>query len=79
MHCHICDAELSEKEINWNKELDSFEPCTVCLDIAMDAAYSNGYTTEDDVFVILDSDFDEHFDEYVRLSYETNSTEESWT
>jgi len=79
MHCHICDAELSEKEINWNKELDSFEPCTVCLDIAMDAAYSNGYTTEDDVFVILDSDFDEHFDEYVRLPYETNSTEESWT
>lgn len=79
MKCHICDAELSDKEVSWNKELNSFEPCTVCLDIAMDAAYSNGYTTEDDGFVILDSDFDEHFDEYVRLPYETNSTEESWT
>ena len=79
MKCRICDAGLSDKEVTWNKELNSFEPCTVCLDIAMDAAYSNGYTTEDDAFVILDSDFDEHFDECVHLPYETNSTEESWT
>jgi hypothetical protein len=43
MHCHICDAELSEKEIIWNEELNGYEPCSVCLEIIFDAAFSDGF------------------------------------
>ena len=59
MRCNICDNELSDKEISFNKELDAFEPCTVCLDAAMEAAYCDGFVTEDDDVVILDASFDE--------------------
>lgn len=48
MHCNICDRLLTEKEIVWNKELQAWEPCGVCLDIAMDAAYSDGFQYDDD-------------------------------
>lgn len=46
MRCHICDAELSEKELVWNDDLDSYEPCSVCLDIIYDAAFSDGFDRE---------------------------------
>lgn len=48
MRCKCCDRLLSEKEISWNKELDDWELCGVCLDIAMDAAYSDGFQYDDD-------------------------------
>lgn len=76
MHCNICDAELNEKEISWNKDLNTFEPCTVCLDAAMDAAYCDGFVIEEDTSIILDSSFDEDKDSYVRLPYEADPTDE---
>lgn len=76
MHCHICDKELSDKEVSWNKDLDSFEPCTTCLDIAMDAAYCDGYETEDDSFVVLASSFD---DEYVPTPYGAKGYNDDWS
>lgn len=48
MHCNICDRMLSEKEIVWNKDIDTYEPCGTCLEIAMDAAYSDGFQYDDD-------------------------------
>jgi hypothetical protein len=64
MKCNICDRELSEKEISFNEDINTFEPCTTCLDIAMDAAYCDGFTTEDDEYILLD---DEELDnEYYR-------------
>lgn len=57
MKCHACDKDMSDKEINYNEELGDYEMCTTCLDIALDAAYSQGFQTEDDIFVI-DSGFD---------------------
>lgn len=74
MKCHICDAELTDKEVNWNKELEAFEPCTLCLDIAMDAAYCDGFVTEDESYTVLDSSFDGSSD--VPLTYELNDNEE---
>lgn len=62
MKCNICDKELTEKEVVWNTDIDTFEPCTVCLDSIMDAAFSDGFARpdEDDVFVILgDSDYED--------------------
>lgn len=48
MRCNICDRQLTEKEISWNKEIEAFEPCTVCLDVINDAAYSDGFQNIDD-------------------------------
>jgi hypothetical protein len=39
---------MTEKEISWNKELNDWELCGTCLDIAMDAAYSDGFQYDDD-------------------------------
>lgn len=55
MHCKCCDRLMTEKEIVWNKELNDWELCGVCLDIAMDAAYSDGFQYDDD-------DYNEYID-----------------
>lgn len=47
---------MSEKEISFNEELGTFEPCSTCLEIAMDAAYCDGFQTEDDEYIILDDE-----------------------
>jgi len=56
MHCNICDKQLSEKEISWNDDLQTYEPCTTCLDVALEAAYSGNFKRdeEDDRFVLLE-------------------------
>lgn len=68
MKCKCCNATLSEKEIIWNDELKEWEMCTVCVDIAMDAAYSEGFTIDDeDSVVVLDTDYDQIDDLYPQL------------
>ena len=54
MRCYICDVELSENEIQITEEnsskatgLPASEPCTSCMDIAMDAAYCDGFEPGD--------------------------------
>jgi len=58
MKCHICDKELTEKEIIWNKDINTWDPCSVCLDIAFDAAFSDGFSRpdDDDAYIILEED-----------------------
>jgi len=58
MKCHICDRDLSDKETIYNEDLQAYEPCTTCLDIALDAAYCNGFSIEHDEIPTLDADFD---------------------
>ncbi|QDP56956.1 MAG: hypothetical protein Unbinned2691contig1000_30 [Prokaryotic dsDNA virus sp.] len=62
MKCNICDKDLNEKEISWNKEIDNFEPCGHCLEIALDAAYSDGFARpdEDDMFVVIEDEDDRY-------------------
>lgn len=48
MRCHCCDKALSEAEIIPLPAGHGYEPCSVCLEIALDAAYSNGFTREDE-------------------------------
>jgi len=48
MRCNICDKTLSETEVLFNKEIDAFEPCSTCLDIAMETAFSQGFHKPDD-------------------------------
>lgn len=69
MHCNCCDKQLSEKEIIWNPEIDNWELCTTCLDVAMETAYSQGFHIEDDEeCYVLDEAFDE--DSYVEFNYQ---------
>lgn len=56
MRCNICDKQLSEKEINYNEDLPAFEPCSVCLEEIMDAAYSGNFGTEDDDSILVDDE-----------------------
>ena len=66
MRCNCCNRQLNEKEITWNNDLQAWEMCGVCLDIAYDAAFSqgfrcddeSGYDSDDDSFIILE-DFDD--------------------
>lgn len=62
MRCSICDKALSEKEISWNKDTGTFEPCSECLEIAFDAAFSDGFSRpdEDDSFVIVEDEDDRY-------------------
>lgn len=48
MRCNCCDKALSDTEIVWNNELKAYELCSVCLEIAMEAAFSQGYHRPDD-------------------------------
>lgn len=48
MRCNICDRALSDTEIIWNKDIKTYEPCNTCLEIAMDAAYSQGFKCDGD-------------------------------
>ena len=49
MRCHICDKLLNEKEIQYEKRDKTFEPCGECLEIALDAAYSDGFSPDNDI------------------------------
>lgn len=46
MRCNICDRALSDTEVVFNKDLDAYEPCSTCLEVAMDAAYSQGFSPD---------------------------------
>lgn len=63
MKCYCCDKQLSDKEIIYNDDLSNFELCTFCLDIALDAAYSNGFSIEDTETPLLDLDWDNYGDD----------------
>lgn len=67
MRCNICDKQLSDKEVVWNKELDAFEPCAYCLEAAMDAAYSDGFQHDDDTrgIVLVGEESDDDRVEFV--------------
>lgn len=72
MRCSCCDRALSDKEVVWNDDLKSYELCTVCLDIALDAAYNNGFDPDDDMFVLIDDDlFDGDDPGYTETWYKT--------
>lgn len=57
MQCHICSKVLSEKEVQWNAELEEWEPCGTCLEVIMDAAYCGRY--DDEESRVVDPSFDD--------------------
>lgn len=69
MRCNICDKALSEKEVEWNNDIQTFEPCTTCLDIALDAAYGQHRPDDEEGVPLLDQDFDVYQDWVVESEY----------
>lgn len=33
MRCHICNAQLSPAEIQWNNDHKDWDPCTTCQEV----------------------------------------------
>jgi len=58
MRCYCCDAEITDKEIQYNSDGHFYEPCGTCLEIAMDAAYSDTFQYDEDVVTVLDPAFE---------------------
>lgn len=77
MRCAICDRQLTDKEVVFNKDLQAYEPCTVCLDIAMDAAYCDGNRYDEEYeCIVLDASFDDAEGSYLSQNYLLSETEE---
>lgn len=57
MRCHICDKALSDDEIQTAPD-GSYEPCSTCMNIILDAAYSDGFVKDVDLETELDDDDD---------------------
>ena len=47
MRCHICDKSLTETEIQVSPSGKGYEPCAPCMEIILDAAYSDGFVKEE--------------------------------
>lgn len=47
MRCYICDKALTDVEIQMSPDGHSYEPCGICMEIALDAAYSDGVVIEE--------------------------------
>lgn len=62
--CHICDKDLTDKEVQYNKDLKCWEPCMNCWDVILDAAYSDGFQYDDSELdgIVIDPDFDVYGD-----------------
>jgi hypothetical protein len=63
MRCNCCNRKLEDKEIVWNPEIQAWDMCGVCLDVAFDAAYSSGFNKyndplDDDCFIV-DEEYDD--------------------
>ena len=85
MHCYICDRLMSDTEIEYVKETKSFECCSTCLEIALDAAYSNGFKAdgeeEDNDLGILEQSLEDitldlnSFTEYQHIQLKENEND----
>lgn len=50
---------MSDKELKWNDDLEDWELCSFCFEIAMDAAYSGEFRYDEDEFEFaVDDEFD---------------------
>lgn len=46
MKCNCCDRDLSDTEIVFNPDIGTFELCATCLNVALEAAYSQGFSPD---------------------------------
>lgn len=70
MKCHICDATLGKKEIQWNTDHEDWEPCTRCLE-AIDDVFDD--LTEEEIDELLEFEWSELFPDFFQ---EDNDEEE---
>lgn len=70
MRCNCCDKGLSDAEITWNKDLEAWEMCQECLDIAYEAAYSGSFSDDDEPY-----EPDDDYEEGITVEIEDESYE----
>lgn len=56
MRCNCCDRVLGDGEVLLAPDNKTFEPCATCMEVAMDAAYSDGWVRPGDEEFDLDDD-----------------------
>lgn len=61
MRCYICDRTLSDSEIQYDQDFQSWDPCSTCLDV-IDSVFSDPLT-EDEVTAELREEWPEEFPE----------------
>lgn len=77
MRCNCCNRMLDETEIIYNEELGTFELCSTCLNIAMDAAFPSGYKQEEEETPVLDPDFDDEASYFLLTEFKKDDNEEA--
>lgn len=61
----------------YNEDLKQDEPCTTCLDVAMDAAYSGDFSWfDDDLSFVVDESFDGDSDPTFYIPYPKKGTDD---
>lgn len=60
MRCHVCDKSMTEAEIMESPSGIGYEPCSVCMEIILETAYSDGFVREEP----LDEDSEMFADEF---------------
>ena len=78
MRCNCCDRALTEKEVIFNPEIKTWELCTTCLEIALDAAYSGDFRHEDDAKYVLDEEDGFDSDDYYAWTQFTDREQDNW-
>lgn len=62
MRCECCDKIMSPEEIQYIQEEKTFDYCTTCLDIAMEAAYSGDFKRNEEELTEVDDDLPFKYD-----------------
>jgi len=79
MRCNCCDRALSEQEIHFNPELGAWEMCVTCLEISLDAAYSQGFSRDDDdLMYVVDEEYDDDVSYDSLSDWFGGSNDEGW-
>lgn len=58
MRCHICNAQLSDSEVQWNTDHEDWDPCTTCQE-AIDNVFNDDTESEINEQLILELDLEE--------------------
>jgi hypothetical protein len=86
LKCHICDRDLSDTEVIFSNDTQTYEPCTTCLNIVMEAAYCEGFVKEEPYpeIEIFEDETEVLEPEFERLGYGfaddryTRQSDEDW-
>ena len=76
MKCYICNKDLTDDEIVIDNDTKEYAPCSECMAIILDAAYSDGFVKPDEEEIEpVEETFFKGYYEDVQDSYKTEDEE----